>query len=88
LNGLALGRIDFGIGTGFSARRAMGLGAVTRRWRSISGSSTGCSTIRLSRPRSRVSDARSVFSIPNSDSSTQRTQSLCTFRLMARARRR
>ena len=28
LNGLAPGRIDFGIGTGFSARRAMGLGAV------------------------------------------------------------
>src|ERR1700674_5962411 len=28
LSGLAPGRIDFGIGTGFSARRAMGLGAV------------------------------------------------------------
>ena len=28
LNGLAPGRIDFGIGTGFSARRAMGLGGV------------------------------------------------------------
>jgi 5,10-methylenetetrahydromethanopterin reductase len=28
LNALAPGRIDFGIGTGFSARRAMGLGAV------------------------------------------------------------
>ena len=28
LNGLAPGRIDFGIGTGFSARRAMGLGAL------------------------------------------------------------
>src|SRR2546428_405184 len=28
LNGLAPGRIDFGIGTGFSARRAMGLGAI------------------------------------------------------------
>ncbi|HEV2302167.1 MAG TPA: LLM class flavin-dependent oxidoreductase, partial [Stellaceae bacterium] len=28
LNGLAPGRIDFGIGTGFSARRAMGLGAM------------------------------------------------------------
>ena len=28
LNGMALRRIDFGIGTGFSARRAMGLGAV------------------------------------------------------------
>ena len=28
LNGMAPGRIDFGIGTGFSARRAMGLGAV------------------------------------------------------------
>ena len=28
LNGLAPGRIDFGVGTGFSARRAMGLGAV------------------------------------------------------------
>ncbi len=28
LNGIAPGRIDFGIGTGFSARRAMGLGAV------------------------------------------------------------
>jgi 5,10-methylenetetrahydromethanopterin reductase len=28
LNGMAAGRIDFGIGTGFSARRAMGLGAV------------------------------------------------------------
>ena len=28
LNGLAPGRIDFGIGTGFSARRAMGLNAV------------------------------------------------------------
>ena len=26
LNGLAPGRIDFGVGTGFSARRAMGLG--------------------------------------------------------------
>ena len=28
LNGMAPGRIDFGIGTGFSARRAMGLGGV------------------------------------------------------------
>src|SRR6202051_5098805 len=28
LNGLAPGRIDFGVGTGFSARRAMGFGAV------------------------------------------------------------
>src|SRR6202050_359719 len=28
LNGMAPGRIDFGIGTGFSARRAMGLGAM------------------------------------------------------------
>src|SRR4029077_15219525 len=28
LNGRAPGRIDFGIGTGFSARRAIGLGAV------------------------------------------------------------
>src|SRR5438067_13836999 len=28
LNGLAHGRIDFGVGTGFSARRAMGLGAL------------------------------------------------------------
>jgi 5,10-methylenetetrahydromethanopterin reductase len=28
LNGLAPGRIDFGVGTGFSARRAMGLNAV------------------------------------------------------------
>ena len=28
LNGLAPGRIDFGIGTGFTGRRAMGLGAV------------------------------------------------------------
>src|SRR5271169_1334382 len=28
LNGMAPGRIDFGIGTGFSARRAMGLGSV------------------------------------------------------------
>jgi 5,10-methylenetetrahydromethanopterin reductase len=28
LNGMAPGRIDFGIGTGFTARRAMGLGAV------------------------------------------------------------
>ncbi|HUB13721.1 MAG TPA: LLM class flavin-dependent oxidoreductase [Acetobacteraceae bacterium] len=28
LNGLASGRIDFGVGTGFSARRAMGLGAM------------------------------------------------------------
>src|SRR3954453_4935538 len=28
LNGLAPNRIDFGIGTGFSARRAMGLGAM------------------------------------------------------------
>ncbi|HXW27628.1 MAG TPA: LLM class flavin-dependent oxidoreductase [Xanthobacteraceae bacterium] len=28
LNGLAPGRIDFGIGTGFTARRAMGFGAV------------------------------------------------------------
>src|SRR5499433_2299646 len=27
LNGVAPGRIDFGIGTGFTARRAMGLGA-------------------------------------------------------------
>src|SRR5579862_6507857 len=29
LNKLAPGRIDFGIGTGFTGRRAMGLGAVT-----------------------------------------------------------
>src|ERR1700676_3963435 len=28
LNAMAPGRIDFGVGTGFSARRAMGLGAV------------------------------------------------------------
>src|SRR3979490_1300498 len=28
LNGLAPGRIDFGVGTGFSARRPMGLGAM------------------------------------------------------------
>ena len=28
LNGLAPGRIDFGVGTGFSARRAMGLNAI------------------------------------------------------------
>jgi 5,10-methylenetetrahydromethanopterin reductase len=28
LNGMAPGRIDFGVGTGFSARRAMGLGAI------------------------------------------------------------
>src|ERR1700761_7167963 len=28
LNSLAPGRIDFGVGTGFSARRAMGLGAM------------------------------------------------------------
>src|SRR5215218_3646855 len=28
LNGLAPGRIDFGVGTGFSARRAVGLGAM------------------------------------------------------------
>src|ERR1700693_1763661 len=28
LNGLGPGRIDFGVGTGFSARRAMGLGAM------------------------------------------------------------
>src|SRR5215475_11618566 len=28
LNGLAPSRIDFGVGTGFSARRAMGLGAM------------------------------------------------------------
>ena len=28
LNGMAAGRIDFGVGTGFSARRAMGLGAM------------------------------------------------------------
>ena len=28
MNGLAPGRIDFGVGTGFSARRAMGLGAM------------------------------------------------------------
>src|SRR5580658_8938398 len=28
LNGLAPGRIDFGVGTGFSARRAMGVGAM------------------------------------------------------------
>ena len=31
LNGMAPGRIDFGIGTGFSARRAMGLGAMKLR---------------------------------------------------------
>src|SRR5438270_2549895 len=31
LNKLAPGRIDFGIGTGFTARRAMGLGAVKLR---------------------------------------------------------
>src|ERR1044071_9136700 len=30
LNGLAPGRIDFGVGTGFSARRAMGLRAMRR----------------------------------------------------------
>jgi 5,10-methylenetetrahydromethanopterin reductase len=28
LNGMAPGRIDFGVGTGFSARRAMGIGAM------------------------------------------------------------
>src|ERR1700726_1716620 len=28
LNGLAPGRIDFGVGTGFSARRSVGLGAM------------------------------------------------------------
>src|SRR5689334_25428196 len=28
LNAMAPGRIDFGVGTGFSARRAMGLGAM------------------------------------------------------------
>ena len=28
LNGMAPGRVDFGVGTGFSARRAMGLGAM------------------------------------------------------------
>src|SRR5450432_4449179 len=28
LNGMAPGRIDFGVGTGFSARRAMGLGSM------------------------------------------------------------
>src|SRR3954452_4886371 len=28
LNGMAPGRIEFGVGTGFSARRAMGLGAM------------------------------------------------------------
>jgi len=31
LNGMAPGRIDFGIGTGFTARRAMGLGVVKAR---------------------------------------------------------
>ena len=29
LNALAPGRIDWGVGTGFSARRAMGLGAIS-----------------------------------------------------------
>ena len=72
LNKLAPGRIDFGIGTGFTARRAMGLGAVKLRaledyvrtvmallpWR--------CCARKRSRPRSRAGRASFAFSIPSS----------------------
>jgi hypothetical protein len=52
---LAPGRIDFGVGTGFTGRRAMGLGAVKLAgiWKSMSASSWRCCAQRRSRPKSK-----------------------------------
>jgi len=58
LNKLAPGRIDFGIGTGFTARRAMGLGAVKlTRWKITSARSWHCCARKPSRRRSKASRA-------------------------------
>ena len=58
LNKLAPGRIDFGVGTGFTGRRAMGLGAVKLKdMEDYVRAVIALFARRRSRPRSRASDA-------------------------------
>ena len=71
LNGLAPGRIDFGVGTGFSARRAMGLGAMSSpKWRNTSESSTRSWPAKRWKRQSRASAARYGFLTRTSGCST------------------
>ena len=62
LNALAPGRIDFGISTGFTARRTMGLGPVKLDDMDeyIRDRAGGCSPARRSSGPSRASGARSA----------------------------
>jgi|SRR5271168_1892017 len=89
LSGLAPGRIDFGIGTGFSARRAMGLNAIKladmEEYIRVVYGLLNRETVETPIEGKR---RRSGFSIPRSGSSTPRTRYRCTFPLMARDRRR
>lgn len=66
LNQLAPGRIDFGVGTGFTARRAMGLPPVTLAV--LEEYLTSCRRCSRNRPlpgSSRAGRAGSAFSTPN-----------------------
>src|SRR5947207_5006838 len=89
LNGMAPGRIDFGIGTGFSARRAMGLNAVKladmEEYIRVVYGLLNHETVETP---IEGSAARSGFLTPRSGSSTPRIRYLSTSPPMARARRR
>ena len=89
LNQLAPGRIDFGVGTGFTARRAMGFGAIK-----VKDMETYIHQVYGLLRRETVEfemegrSARSASSIPSCRCSTPRTRSRCTSRPSGRARGR
>ncbi len=89
LNRLAPGRIDFGVGTGFSARRAMGLGAMkladmAEYIRVV----CGLLKTRSSKPTWKANARRSSSSTPRSGSSTSAIRFGCTSPPTGRSHRR
>ena len=89
LNQLAPGRIDFGVGTGFTARRTMGLGAMkVKDMEDYVHPVYGLLAAKRSSSRSRARRRRSASSTPSCRCSTSRTRSRCTSRPSVRARRR
>ena len=89
LNQLAPGRIDFGVGTGFTARRAMGFGAIkVKDRRPTSTRSTACYAARRSSSRWKGRGKKFVSSIPNCLCSTPRIRSRSISRPSGRAPRR
>ena len=89
LNQLAPGRIDFGVGTGFTARRAMGFGAIK-----VKDMETYVEQVYGLLRRETVEfemegrRRRSASSIPSCRCSTPRIRSRCISRPSGRARGR